>query len=36
MGVLLSRRLFTVEEYHRMAQAGILHEDDRVELIAGE
>ena len=36
MDVFLSRRLFTVEEYHQMAQAGILHEDDRVELIAGE
>jgi Uma2 family endonuclease len=30
------QRLFTVEEYHRMAEAGILHEDDRVELIAGK
>ncbi|CAA9463635.1 MAG: COG1355, Predicted dioxygenase [uncultured Rubrobacteraceae bacterium] len=27
------QRLFTIEEYHRMAEAGILHEDDRVELI---
>ena len=32
----VSRRLFTVHEYHLMAQAGILHEDDRVELIDGE
>ena len=32
----LSRRRFTVDEYHRMAKAGILHEDDRVELIEGE
>jgi Uma2 family endonuclease len=31
---LLTRR-FTVEEYSRMAQAGILTEDDRVELIEG-
>ncbi len=31
-----SRRRFTVHEYHRMAEAGILHEDDRVELVGGE
>jgi Uma2 family endonuclease len=30
------RRLFTVEEYHRMGEAGILGEDERVELIEGE
>lgn len=28
--------LFTVEQYHRMIAAGILHEDDRIELIRGE
>ena len=30
------RRRFTVDEYHQMARAGILNEDDRVELIRGE
>ena len=29
-------RLFTVSEYHRMAEAGIFTEDDRVELIDGK
>lgn len=33
---LVSRRLFTFAEYQRMCEAGILHEDDRVELIDGE
>ena len=32
----VARRRFTVAEYHRMAEAGILHEDDRIELIHGE
>jgi hypothetical protein len=36
MAVPLLRRCFTVDEYHRMALAGILTEDDRVELIEGE
>jgi hypothetical protein len=27
---------FTVEEYHRMGEASIFGEDDRVELIDGE
>lgn len=31
-----TRRLLTVEEYRRMTEAGILHEDDRVELLDGE
>ena len=30
------RRLFTVEEYHRMGEAGVLGPDERVELIEGE
>ena len=32
----VTRRRFTVHEYHRMGEAGILHEDDRIELIDGE
>jgi Uma2 family endonuclease len=32
----VQRRRFDVEEYHLMAEAGILHEDDRVELIEGD
>ena len=36
MTVELRRRLFTVEDYYGMARAGILDEDDRVELIEGE
>ncbi len=32
---LAGRRLFTVDEYLAMGVAGILHEDDRVELIDG-
>ena len=31
-----TRFKLTVEQYHRMGDAGILHEDDRVELIDGE
>ena len=30
------RRRFTVAEYFAMAEAGILHEDERIELIDGE
>jgi Uma2 family endonuclease len=32
---LLTRK-FTVEQYHKMAEVGILTEEDRVELIKGE
>jgi Uma2 family endonuclease len=32
----VARRLFTVDEYHRMGEAGILGEGERVELIEGE
>lgn len=31
-----ARRLFTIEEYERMVETGILKQDDRVELIEGE
>ena len=36
MAVKLARRRFTVDEYHRMGQTGILGEDDRLELLEGE
>lgn len=36
MSVQLLRRKFTVEQYHKMGESGILTEDDRVELIRGE
>lgn len=36
MAVQLRRRLFTVDEYYRMGQAGILGEDDRIELLEGQ
>jgi Uma2 family endonuclease len=36
MALQLTRRRFTVTEYYQMARAGILGEDDRVELIDGE
>ena len=36
MAVELNRRLFSVHDYYRMAEAGILRADDRVELIEGE
>jgi Uma2 family endonuclease len=36
MSVQVEKWVFTVDEYHRISQAGILSEDDRVELIEGE
>jgi Uma2 family endonuclease len=36
MDVAVKKHLFTVDEYHRMGEAGIFGEDDRVELIDGE
>jgi hypothetical protein len=32
----IARHALSVEDYHRMGEAGILHEEDRVELIEGE
>jgi Uma2 family endonuclease len=36
MTTQIIRRLFTTSEYERMVQSGILQEDERVELLAGE
>jgi Uma2 family endonuclease len=36
MSVQIAKRWFTAAEYNRMGEAGILTEDDRVELIEGE
>ena len=36
MSLAVTTRKFTVDEYHTMIQSGILQEDDRVELLAGE
>ncbi|PYO70307.1 MAG: Uma2 family endonuclease [Gemmatimonadetes bacterium] len=36
MGMPLSVRRFSVDEYHRMAQAGLFDEDDRIELLDGQ
>ncbi len=36
MAMPLAAHRFTVDEYHRMGEAGVLHEDDRVELLDGQ
>jgi Uma2 family endonuclease len=36
MTVQSVRRRFTIDDYHKMIDAGILQEDDRVELLDGE
>ena len=36
MQIETTKKLFTVDEYYRMADAGILAPEDRVELIDGE
>lgn len=36
MSLVVTRRLFSVEDYYEMANSGILTEDDRVELLDGE
>lgn len=35
MSITTAKR-FTIEEYHRLAELGFFHEDDRIELIRGE
>ncbi len=36
MGMSVTYRRFTVDDFHRMAETGILTEDDRVELLDGQ
>lgn len=36
MSAPFTTRRFTVDEYHRMVEAGVLHEHDRVELLDGQ
>ncbi|MCH8937662.1 MAG: Uma2 family endonuclease [Gemmatimonadetes bacterium] len=36
MSTPLRTHNFTVDEYHRMGEAGVFHEDDRVELLDGQ
>jgi Uma2 family endonuclease len=34
--MITTAKRFTIEEYHRLADLGFFHEDDRIELIRGE
>ncbi len=36
MGVVAERKRFTVDEYHKLGKAGVLGENDRIELVEGE
>ena len=36
MAVEIKRKLFSIAEYHKMIEAGVFHEDDRLELLGGE
>jgi Uma2 family endonuclease len=36
MALQIERRLFTLQEYERMIEAGVFQEDERLELIRGE
>src|SRR5713101_4613416 len=36
MGGQVAKHLFTTDEFHRMGNAGLFQEDDRVELLEGE
>src|SRR5262245_25799358 len=36
MAMIRTRHRFSLEEYHRIGEAGILDEDERVELVEGE
>lgn len=36
MTAVITRRRLTADEYHRMGEVGILHEDEHIELIEGE
>lgn len=36
MSVQIDRRVFSVDDYYRMVEVGLLREDERVELIEGE